>query len=78
LFLGGKNADELLCKRVLTTSSGHVTIAPTVPATLENKKKEKHQTLVTRMKMLADQKKMAPVEFINFSVIFITFTKRVL
>lgn len=31
--LGGKNADEL-CNLVFTTSNGHVTIAPTVPATL--------------------------------------------
>lgn len=30
---GVRKADEL-CKRVLTTSNGHVTIAPTVPATL--------------------------------------------
>lgn len=30
---GGRKADEL-CKRVLTTSNGHVTTAPTVPATL--------------------------------------------
>lgn len=30
---GGRKADEL-CNRVFTTSNGHVTIAPTVPATL--------------------------------------------
>lgn len=36
-----RKADEL-CKRVLTTSNGHVTIAPTVPATLEiNSQKQK-------------------------------------
>lgn len=37
---GGKNADEL-CRRVLTTSNGHVTTAPTVPATLQRQKRKK-------------------------------------
>jgi hypothetical protein len=36
---GGRNADELLCCRVLTTSRGQVTIAPTVPATLYTEEK---------------------------------------
>lgn len=39
---GGKKADEL-CNRVFTTSNGHVTTAPTVPATLEIKQKKKKQ-----------------------------------
>lgn len=34
----GMKPAELLCRRVLTTSRGHVTTAPTVPAVLNNKK----------------------------------------
>lgn len=34
---GYRNADEL-CRRVLTTSNGQVTMAPTVPATLRDRR----------------------------------------
>lgn len=37
--VGPRKALEL-CKRVLTTSKGHVTTAPTVPAVLEKKQKK--------------------------------------
>lgn len=42
---GGRKADEL-CNRVFTTSNGHVTIAPTVPATLKIKEEKKNDELL--------------------------------